>query len=137
MLDFGSKPGVRLTFGLQPHHIKTIEDELERWNKTHNTNVPEDEITDPRFMKYIWERVGHILGWEPFTLALFYFEYLEEQRAAAAKTSALSEPTPIQEEEEDDAHEPEACSVCGAIDGRVNPCCSGYDPLDFKNAGYG
>ena len=31
----------------------------------------------------------------------------------------------------------EPCSVCGDIDGMVNRCCVGYDPLHFKNCGYG
>jgi hypothetical protein len=29
------------------------------------------------------------------------------------------------------------CSVCGEIGGMVNQCCPGYDPLHFKNCGYG
>lgn len=29
------------------------------------------------------------------------------------------------------------CPTCGDIDGMVNPCCPGYDPLHFKNCGYG
>lgn len=33
--------------------------------------------------------------------------------------------------------EPEPCPTCGEIDGMVNQCCAGYDPLHFKNCGYG
>jgi len=34
-----------------------------------------------------------------------------------------------------DADQP--CSVCGEIDGMVNPCCPDYDPLHRDNCGYG
>jgi hypothetical protein len=34
-------------------------------------------------------------------------------------------------------HEPEPCPTCGDIDGMVNPCCAGYDPLHYLNCGYG
>ena len=30
----------------------------------------------------------------------------------------------------------EPCSVCGEIDGMVNPCCASYDPLHHDNCGY-
>lgn len=43
----------------------------------------------------------------------------------------------LEEEDIDDSLEDEPCSVCGDIDGMVNPCCPGYDPLHFKNCGYG
>jgi len=39
------------------------------------------------------------------------------------------------EQEEDCDQEP--CPTCGDIDGMVNPCCAGYDPLHYKNCGYG
>lgn len=32
---------------------------------------------DPKYIKYVWEKLGKELGWCPFTLALYYFEYLE------------------------------------------------------------
>lgn len=38
-------------------------------------------------------------------------------------------------EEEEFFSEP--CSVCGDVDGMVNPCCPNYDPLHYKNCGYG
>ncbi len=60
----------KITFGLQPHHIKAIEKELERFGNR--------EI-DAKYVKYVWEKLGKELAWEPFTLALYYFEYLEEK----------------------------------------------------------
>jgi len=40
-------------------------------------------------------------------------------------------------EEQEEDYEPEPCPTCGDIDGMVNPCCAGYDPLHYKNCGYG
>lgn len=31
----------------------------------------------------------------------------------------------------------EQCPTCGDLDGRVNPCCRGYDPLHINNCGFG
>lgn len=39
------------------------------------------------------------------------------------------------DEEFERANEP--CPTCGDINGMVNPCCAGYDPLHYKNCGYG
>jgi hypothetical protein len=38
-------------------------------------------------------------------------------------------------DEEDYIDEP--CPTCGDVNGMVNPCCAGYDPLHFRNCGYG
>lgn len=38
---------------------------------------------------------------------------------------------------EGDFDEPEPCPTCGDIEGMVNPCCANYDPLNYKNCGYG
>jgi hypothetical protein len=72
LCDAIEKANVKVTFGLQPHHIKAIEDELERFGNR--------EI-DAKYVKYVWEKLGKELAWEPFTLALYYFEYLEECRS--------------------------------------------------------
>lgn len=63
---------VKMTFGLQPHHIETIEKELERFG---------NRELDAKYVKYIWEKLGKELAWEPFTLALYYFKYLERRRS--------------------------------------------------------
>ena len=31
----------------------------------------------------------------------------------------------------------EPCPTCGELNGRINPCCKGYDPLHIDNCGYG
>lgn len=38
-------------------------------------------------------------------------------------------------DEEDYIDEP--CPTCGDVNGMVNPCCAGYDPLHYRNCGYG
>ena len=72
-VDKLDKAGVKMTFGLQPHHIETIEKELERFGG--------GEI-DAKYVKYVWEKLGRELAWEPFTLALYYFKYLESKKSS-------------------------------------------------------
>ena len=64
------KSGAKITFGLQSHHIDHIEAELQRCK---------DMPTDHKYIKYVWEKLGKELSWCPFTLSLYYFEYLEEK----------------------------------------------------------
>lgn len=39
--------------------------------------------------------------------------------------------------DEEAERQSEPCSVCGEINGMVNPCCANYDPLHIHNCGYG
>ena len=39
------------------------------------------------------------------------------------------------DDEEDDGERP--CETCGEIGGMINQCCPHYDPLHYKNCGYG
>lgn len=71
------KSGTKLTFGLQPHHIKSIETEIQRWNDM--PPLLDEQKVDPKYIKYMWEKLGIELGWCPFTLCLYYFEYLEQK----------------------------------------------------------
>lgn len=77
LADEIASKGVKVTFGIQPHHIERIESEIERW----------DNMSDPKFdlpkgyVKYaahFWESRGREFGWQPLTLALYYFEYLDK-----------------------------------------------------------
>lgn len=77
--DAMEKANVKITFGLQVHHIDHIESELQRWNDMPPTI--DGDKADPKFIKYVWEKLGKELGWCPFTLALYYFEHLEECRS--------------------------------------------------------
>ena len=72
------KANVKITFGIQVHHIDHIEAELQRWKDMPPT-IDGDKV-DPKYIKYVWEKLGKELAWCPFTLALYYFEYLEECR---------------------------------------------------------
>lgn len=74
--DAIEKAGLKITFGIQPHHIEAIEAELKRWNEMPPTS--DGDKANPKYIKYVWEKLGRELGWEPFTLALYYFEYIED-----------------------------------------------------------
>ena len=76
--DAIEKANVKITFGLQPDHIEAIENELQRWRDM--PPLSDGEKPDPKYMKYVWEKLGKELAWCPFTLALYYFEYLEDKQ---------------------------------------------------------
>jgi transposase len=78
LFDAMDKANVKITFGLQPYHIEAIEKELKRWNDMPPLVSFPDQKPDPKYIKYVWEKLGKELHWEPFTLCLYYFEYLEE-----------------------------------------------------------
>ena len=69
---------VKITFGLQTHHIEHIEAELQRWKDMPPTI--DGDKADPKYIKYVWEKLGFELAWEPFTLALYYFKHLEQSQ---------------------------------------------------------
>jgi hypothetical protein len=78
LVELLEKNNAKMTFGLQPHHIETIETELQRWK-----DMPphfEGDLADPKYIFYVWERLGKEIGWEPFTLALYYFKHLETKK---------------------------------------------------------
>ena len=50
------------------------------------------------------------------------------------RLKAINSTTDTIEEDIDQPVEP--CPTCGDVDGMVNPCCPGYDPLHYKNCGY-
>lgn len=73
------KANVKITFGLQKHHIEHIEAEIKRWEEMPLLHEGED-YGRCKYIKYLWEKLGKELGWCPFTLALYYFEHLEDCR---------------------------------------------------------
>ncbi len=78
LCDAIEKSNVKVTFGLQPHHIEKIESELKRWDDM----IQEGDtlkIGWRKFDKSFWDKMGKDFGWCPFTLALYYFEYMEEK----------------------------------------------------------
>lgn len=78
--DAIEKANVKVTFGLQPYHIEAIEKELQRWRDMPPLASFPDHKVNPLYIKYVWEKLGKDLGWCPFTLCLYYFEYLEDQK---------------------------------------------------------
>jgi len=60
----------KITFGLREEQIVYIEDELKRFGSR--------EI-NAKYIKYIWEKLGSELYWDPLTLALTYFNYLDKK----------------------------------------------------------
>jgi len=75
---------VKMTFGIQPHHIEKIETESKRWDAMIK---PGDslQIGWRLYDKDFWEKMGRDVGWCPFTLALSYFEYLNAKNGQKAK----------------------------------------------------
>lgn len=66
------KSGAKVTFGIQPNHIKRIESEVERWNKM----IEEGDGLEPGWILYtshFWESMGKEFSWSPLALALDYF----------------------------------------------------------------
>lgn len=63
------------------------------------------------------------------------YKYLVEEYEKAEYEEKMREAEDALEWGLDD--EPEPCPTCGEIDGMDNPCCPNYDPLSYKNCGYG
>ncbi len=81
LINAFEKSNVRITFGLQPHHIQAIEAEFKRWHDMPPLVSFPDYKPTPQYMRHVWENLGKELGWCPFTLCLYYFEYLENERS--------------------------------------------------------
>lgn len=72
---------VRVTFGIQDWQIKRIEEERLRWNAI---DIGTDEKVDMIYSIHFWDKLGKEFSWQPFTLALYYFEYLNTLTPAAS-----------------------------------------------------
>ena len=73
------KKGLKVVFGLEAQgHISTIEAELKRWNDSYKEQFPNEEPLDMVYSKHVWDGIGKIIGWCPFTAALSYFEWLNK-----------------------------------------------------------
>jgi len=72
LIEQAEKTNVRVVFGLEAQgHIPTIQSELKRWNEN-------EYNTDMTYNKHVWEGIGKIIGWCPFTACLSYFEWLHK-----------------------------------------------------------
>lgn len=79
LTDAMNKKNIKVTFGLKPHHIETIENEIHRWDNMPPLKSFPDTKVNHLYSKHIWDDLWRKLGWCPFTLALYYFEYLEDK----------------------------------------------------------
>ena len=69
----------KILFGLEAQgHIPTIQSELKRWNDSYREQFPNEPL-DMKYSKDVWEGIGKIIGWCPFSAALEYFKWLEKQ----------------------------------------------------------
>lgn len=76
LCDAIEKSDVKVTFGLHPKHLEKIETELKRWDEM----IKEGGYLKTGWRKYdkfFWDKLGKEVGWCPITLALYYFEYLD------------------------------------------------------------
>lgn len=72
--------GVKVVFGLEAQgHIPTIQAEIKRWNDSYKKQFPNEKPLDMSYSKHVWEDIGKIIGWCPFTAALSYFEWLNKK----------------------------------------------------------
>ena len=79
LIDAMNNKHVKVTFGLQQYHIEAIEKEFKRWRDMPQLKSFPDYECKPQYMKGVWDGLGKQLGWCPFTLCLYYFEYLEDK----------------------------------------------------------
>lgn len=73
------KSDVKVVFGLEAQgHIPTIKAEIKRWNDSFKEQFPNEKNIDMSYEKHVWEKIGKIIGWCPFTASLSYFEWLNK-----------------------------------------------------------
>ena len=74
--------GLKVVFGLEAQgHIPTIQAELKRWNDSYKQQFPNEEPIDMSYSTDVWRGIGKIIGWDAFTAALYYFEYLNTRQS--------------------------------------------------------
>jgi hypothetical protein len=76
LTEQAEKKNLKIVFGLEAQeHIPTIQAELKRWNEN-------EYNTDMTYNKHVWEGIGKIIGWCPFTACLSYFEWLHKNSSS-------------------------------------------------------
>lgn len=79
LIDAIEKSDVIMTFGLQEQHIKKIEEDIKRFDEM----IEEGDSLCLGWRKFdasFWEKWGKEFGWQPLTLALHYFNYIEYKK---------------------------------------------------------
>lgn len=73
------KKGMKVVFGLEAQgHIPTIQAEIKRRNDSYKEQYPNEKPLDMTYSKDVWEDIGKMIGWCPFTAALSYFKWLNK-----------------------------------------------------------
>ena len=73
------KSNVKVVFGLEAQgHIPTIQAEIKRWNDSFKEDYPDSKNVDMIYEKHVWENIGKMIGWCPFTASLDYFKWLHK-----------------------------------------------------------
>lgn len=66
---------IKITFGIQEKHIQRIEELSAYWDNAREND--DKEVLKDGWIKYdrsFWIKLGEEFGWEPLTLALYYFK---------------------------------------------------------------
>lgn len=71
---------VIVIFGIQPKHIKLIEDTLAK-----------HEWPTGIYNEWFWGQIGKEIGWAPFTIALAYFRHLAGPNPSTNETKGGEE----------------------------------------------
>lgn len=75
------KKGMKVVFGLEAQsHIPKIQAEIKRWNESYKQQFPNEPPLDMIYSKHVWDGIGKIIGWCPFTAALSYFEWMQNNK---------------------------------------------------------
>lgn len=71
---------MKMTFGIQPEHIAVIEQIRDKWDKVEVSGVPKSQQPNMLYSEALWKEVGTQIGWDPFTICLYYFKHLEKHK---------------------------------------------------------
>jgi hypothetical protein len=72
---------IKMTFGIQPEHIELIESVRDWYNNIDLPGVPKERQLDMIYSQALWNEVGKKIGWDPFTICLYYFRHLDKQKS--------------------------------------------------------
>jgi len=61
----------KLIFGLSESQIQKIEYDLQTWQA--------GGLANPKFNYFVWHRIATELSWEPLSLCLAYFKYVDKK----------------------------------------------------------
>lgn len=87
LIKQAEKANVKVVFGLEAQgHIPTIQAEIKRWNDSFKEHYPDSENVDMSYEKHVWEKIGKIIGWCPFTASLSYFEWIHKNSSTGNKS---------------------------------------------------